>query len=105
MNFSRSVRLRQRLYTQPIDLTDWQFWSQIRTAPNSTLIQDITCETDVDVLTLSLTSEETSALPLGSNNSPFAAHVDVIAQKPNGQRICLLEAKVTIQGLITEVPA
>ena len=104
VNFSKSVRLRPRLFTQPINLSDWQFWSQIRTTPGAALIESLTCETYDDILTVSLTNEQTLALPLGPNNTPLNARVDVIAERPNGKRMCLVETRVTIQGLITEVP-
>lgn len=104
-DFFRSFRLRQTRTSQPLDLTGWQFWSQIREHPGAALITDITCSVDGDTLTLHLPYSTTANLPLGPNNTSLSVQVDIIAQRQDGTRFSLLETKATIQGSITEAPA
>lgn len=96
-DFALGIRLKRNCET--VDISDWFFAAQLRTAIHGTLLADFAVSIDSETQTLRLGIDAATTATL----EPQTARWDLLAILPDSRKLRLLEGKATISGNVTEL--
>lgn len=94
-DFAYGLKIKQNC--SPIDISDWQFVSQIRNAKNELVGQfDINVMGDGVTLRVYISGSNTRLI------EDDIVYSDLFAYPPDGRKLCLLVNKITVRGSVTQ---